>query len=153
MRSFFHRSGKFQPLQSEDERAEQAVPDGLWVKCPKCDELIYSRELENNLWMCPKCDYHHRITARQRIGVLADAESFQEWDAEIRTANPLGFSEPSGSYDSKIAKTIARSGEPGPTSAARARSAATTSASTSTSPPASVRRRSPARSSSPTAPC
>ena len=112
MRSFFHRSGKFQPLQSEDERADQAVPDGLWVKCPKCDELIYSRELENNLWMCPKCDYHHRITARQRIGILADSESFQEWDADIRTANPLGFSEPSGSYDSKIAKTVARSGEP-----------------------------------------
>ena len=51
------------------------------------------------------------MSARQRIEMLADADSFQEWDAEIRTANPLGFAEPSGSYDAKIAKTIARSGE------------------------------------------
>ena len=112
MRSFFHRSGKFQPLQVDDEeRAEQAVPDGLWVKCPKCNELIYSRELENNCWICPKCDYHNRLTARQRISVLADPDSFEEWDAGIRTSNPLGFAEPSGSYDTKIAKTISRSGE------------------------------------------
>lgn len=111
MRSFFHRSGKFQPLPTDEERAEQAVPDGLWVKCPKCNELIYTRELENNLWLCPKCDHHHRIGARRRIEILADSGSFSEWDAEIRTANPLGFAEPSGSYDSKIAKTIARSGE------------------------------------------
>ena len=111
MRSFFHRSGKFQPLQADDDRADLAVPDGLWIKCPKCEELIYARELENNLWMCPKCDFHHRITARQRIELLADAESFQEWDAEVRTANPLGFAETSGTYESKIAKTVARSGE------------------------------------------
>ncbi len=112
MRSFFHRSGKFQPLQLVDEeRADQAVPDGLWVKCPRCNELIYSRELENSCWICPKCDYHNRLTARQRIAVLADPDSFLEWDAGIGTSNPLGFAEPSGSYDSKIAKTIARTGE------------------------------------------
>lgn len=112
MRSFFHRSGKFQPLQLDDEeRAEPSVPDGLWVKCPKCDELIYSRELENNSWICPKCDWHNRLTARQRLSVLADADSFVEWDAGIRTSNPLGFAESSGSYDTRIAKTIARTGE------------------------------------------
>jgi acetyl-CoA carboxylase carboxyl transferase subunit beta len=111
MRSFFHRSGKFQPLQVDDDRADLAVPDGLWIKCPRCEELIYTRELENNMWMCPKCDFHNRVTARQRIDLLGDSESFQEWDAEIRTANPLGFAEASGSYESKIAKTVARSGE------------------------------------------
>jgi acetyl-CoA carboxylase carboxyl transferase subunit beta len=111
MRSFFHRSGKFQPLQTDEERGDQSVPDGLWVKCPKCHELVYSAELENNLWLCPKCDYHNRLTARQRIATLADPDSFQEWDQEIRTANPLAFAEPSGSYDAKIAKTVARSGE------------------------------------------
>jgi acetyl-CoA carboxylase carboxyl transferase subunit beta len=111
MRSFFHRSGKFQPLQTDDERAEQAVPDGLWIKCPKCGELIYTRELENNLWLCPKCDFHHRLTARQRLSVLADADSFEEWDTGIRTTNPLNFAEPSGTYETRIAKTVARSGE------------------------------------------
>jgi acetyl-CoA carboxylase carboxyl transferase subunit beta len=113
MRSFFHRSGKFQPLQSDNERAE-AVPDNLcdlWVKCPKCNELIYQPELEHNMRMCPKCGHLHRMSARQRIEMLADPDSFQEWDAQIRTANPLGFAEPSGSYDTKIAKTVARSGE------------------------------------------
>src|SRR4051812_18441932 len=112
MRSFFHRGGKFQPLQlDDDERPDSAVPDGLWVKCPKCGELIYTRELENNLMMCPKCDFHHRLSARQRIEILADPDSFEEWDTDIRTGNPLGFAEPSGTYESKIAKTVARSGE------------------------------------------
>jgi acetyl-CoA carboxylase carboxyl transferase subunit beta len=114
MRSFFHRSGKFQPLQSENDRGDQNVPDNfcdLWVKCPKCAELIYQPELEHNMRMCSKCGYLHRMSARQRIEMLADADSFQEWDADLRTANPLGFAEPSGSYDTKIAKTMARSGE------------------------------------------
>jgi acetyl-CoA carboxylase carboxyl transferase subunit beta len=111
MRSFFHRSGKFQPVESDDDRADQSVPDGMWVKCPKCNELIYNRELENNLYLCPKCGHHHRLTARQRIAMLADGESFVEWDAAVSTANPLDFAEPSGTYDSKIAKTISRSGE------------------------------------------
>jgi acetyl-CoA carboxylase carboxyl transferase subunit beta len=114
MRSFFHRSGKFQPLQAESDRGDQNVPDNfcdLWVKCPKCEELIYQPELEHNMRMCPKCGYLHRMSARQRIELLADPDSFQEWDTELRTANPLGFSEPSGSYDSKIARTMARSGE------------------------------------------
>ena len=90
------------------------VPDNfcdLWVKCPKCAELIYQPELEHNMRMCSKCGYLHRMSARQRIEMLADADSFQEWDAGLRTANPLGFAEPSGSYDMKIAKTMARSGE------------------------------------------
>ena len=111
MRSFFHRSGKFQPLQLDDDERAESIPDGLWVKCPRCTELIYSRELENTCWICPKCDYHNRLTARQRIAVLADPESFDEWDTGLRTSNPLGFAEPSGSYDSKIAKTIAKVGE------------------------------------------
>jgi acetyl-CoA carboxylase carboxyl transferase subunit beta len=112
MRSFFHRGGKFQPLQlDDDERADVAVPDGLWVKCPGCGELIYSRELEHNLMMCPKCDYHHRLSARQRIELLGDEDSFEEWDADILTGNPLGFAEPSGTYENKIAKTVKRSGE------------------------------------------
>lgn len=111
MRSFFHRSGKFQPLQQDDERPELSVPDGMWVKCPNCDELIYSRELENNLYLCPKCSYHHRLSARQRIEMLADPGTFREWDADIRTANPLDFAEPTSTYDAKIAKTVSRSGE------------------------------------------
>mgnify|MGYP001189986991 CR=1 FL=1 len=112
MRSIFHRSGKFQPLAiDDDDRADQAVPDGLLVKCPHCGELIYSRELEANMMLCPKCEFHHRLNARQRIELLADPESFEEWDTDLRTGNPLGFSEPSGTYESKIAKTVKRSGE------------------------------------------
>jgi acetyl-CoA carboxylase carboxyl transferase subunit beta len=112
MRSIFHRGDKFQPLQvDEDDRVDQTVPDGLWVKCPKCGELIYNRELEANLMMCPKCDYHNRLGARQRIELLADNGSFEEWDADVRTGNPLGFKEASGTYEAKIAKTRSRTGE------------------------------------------
>ncbi|MGE3799265.1 MAG: acetyl-CoA carboxylase, carboxyltransferase subunit beta, partial [Thermomicrobiales bacterium] len=111
MRSILHRGDKFQPLPTDDDRLDQQIPGDLWKKCPKCAELIYSRELENNLRVCPKCGHHFRIGARERIEQLTDEGSFSEWDADVLPADPLQFVDPSGAYSDKLIATQRKSGE------------------------------------------
>ncbi len=111
MREFFHRRGKFRP-QAADDGADHQIPDDLWVKCPNCGDLLYSKELEHHARVCPKCGYHLRLRARQRIALLADAGSFREWDAGLRPRDPLGFVDGAGSYAEKIEATQRKSGEP-----------------------------------------
>ncbi|MDQ3780516.1 MAG: acetyl-CoA carboxylase, carboxyltransferase subunit beta [Chloroflexota bacterium] len=112
MRDFFHRRGKFRPLVTDDDRPEQQIPEDLWTKCPGCQELLYSKELERNLHVCPKCDHHFRLRARDRIALLVDPASFAEWDIDVLPKDPLRFVDPSGPYDRKLAQTQSRSGEP-----------------------------------------
>ena len=112
MRDFFQRRGKFRPEeQPDDDRAEHHIPEDLWIKCPRCSELIYSRELERTDRVCPKCSYHFRLRARQRIGQLLDPGSFVEFHANILTEDPLAFADGSGSYDQKLEQTRTKSGE------------------------------------------
>ena len=67
------------------------VPEGLWVKCNSCKELIYKKELKKNLKVCPKCNYHFRISAKERISLLTDKESFKEIEAGLTSMDPLDF--------------------------------------------------------------
>lgn len=62
-----------------------------WLKCPSCKELIHTNEVEKNLNCCAKCDHHYRQTARQRLQLIADHNSFEELFTEIHTADPLHF--------------------------------------------------------------
>jgi acetyl-CoA carboxylase carboxyl transferase subunit beta len=78
----------------------ESIPDGLWAACPRCRELLFARELERNLKVCKKCNYHFRLTAAERLELLLDPDSFQEWDACLRTVDPLQFP----SYDATLAK-------------------------------------------------
>ena len=84
----------------------EAVPDGLWAKCPKCNEMLYQRDLEEALFVCSHCGSHHRLGARARIGITADEGSFAEEDADLRSSNPLGFP----GYAEQLADDAARSG-------------------------------------------
>jgi len=67
------------------------VPEGLWVKCNSCKEIIYRKEVDRNLKTCPKCNYHFRISAKERISLLADNGSFVEIGAELISNDPLNF--------------------------------------------------------------
>lgn len=67
------------------------LPDGLWSKCNNCNEIIYNKELERNLYVCPKCSYHFRISAQKRISLTFDENSFIEYDATIYSPDPLKF--------------------------------------------------------------
>ena len=102
MRDFFQRRGKFRPEQADEERADLQIPEDLWIKCPSCGELIYSRELERSSQVCPKCSYHFRLRARERIAQLSDPGSFTELHADIRPEDPLNFVDGAGSYDQKL---------------------------------------------------
>ena len=112
MRDFFQRRGKFRPNAREDERAEVQIPEDLWSKCPKCDELIYARELMRSDSVCPKCGYHFRLRARERIAHVTDLDSFVEWDAAVQPLDPLSFVDEGGPYDRKLEQTQIKSGEP-----------------------------------------
>lgn len=83
-----------------------ALPDGLWTKCPTCGEILFNKELEKNLRVCNKCGYHYRLSAMERLGMLADDGTFVEMDADVRSADPLGFPD----YDAQLAKFRKRSG-------------------------------------------
>jgi len=96
---------------TKDERADRKVkiPEGLWVKCNNCKEIIYRKELDRNLKVCPKCDYHFRISARERLDLLSDSGSFTEMFGNIRTTNPLDFMD-TMPYEERIRQNQARSG-------------------------------------------
>ncbi|HEV8237797.1 MAG TPA: acetyl-CoA carboxylase, carboxyltransferase subunit beta [Thermoanaerobaculia bacterium] len=72
-------------------RPTSPIPEGLWTKCEGCKEAIFSRELEKNLHVCPKCGYHFRIDSQARIRLLLDEEEPRELLASLRPADPLGF--------------------------------------------------------------
>jgi acetyl-CoA carboxylase carboxyl transferase subunit beta len=74
----------------------------LAVKCPKCKELLYGRDWEKNLKVCPRCNYHFKLTAFERIDMLVDPESFIEMDADIISVDPLGFVSRSQVYATKL---------------------------------------------------
>jgi len=70
---------------------KKSMPEGLWSKCPACNEVLYRADLESNLEVCPKCGHHHRIGARQRLAMLLDAEGQHEIGAQVTPLDPLKF--------------------------------------------------------------
>ncbi len=76
-------------LRGRDRRED--MPEGLWSKCPDCDALIHSLELKQNFHVCPHCSHHFLIDSRERIAILADTGTFEETEAGLVSANPLGF--------------------------------------------------------------
>ncbi|HYJ34128.1 MAG TPA: acetyl-CoA carboxylase, carboxyltransferase subunit beta [Candidatus Binatia bacterium] len=76
-------------LKARERRRD--LPDGLWVKCEECGEILYHKELERNLWTCGKCGYHFRISARAYAKILLDEGSFQERFSEVVSTDPLRF--------------------------------------------------------------
>ena len=73
------------------KRQKRGVPEGLWQRCPGCQEIIFRKESERLLGVCPECDYHFYVSARDRIQQVLDDGTFEEWDAQLRPTDPLGF--------------------------------------------------------------
>ncbi|ABQ27438.1 acetyl-CoA carboxylase, carboxyltransferase subunit beta [Geotalea uraniireducens] len=95
------------PEQVEKKRVR--VPEGLWTKCQNCGEVIISKEIVNNLNVCPKCNFHFRITARKRLEILLDQGSFVEFDANMVSVDFLNFKD-SKSYQERINAAVAKGG-------------------------------------------
>ena len=73
------------------EARQSKVPEGLWVKCDNCRQILYNKELLRNFKICPKCNYHFRLSAPERLRMLFDDGRYTEIDAELRSTDPLRF--------------------------------------------------------------
>jgi acetyl-CoA carboxylase carboxyl transferase subunit beta len=94
-------------LKAQQRRRD--LPDGLWVKCEECGEILYHKELERNLWTCGKCGYHFRISARSYVKILLDEDSFQEHFSEVVSTDPLRFKD-SRKYTERLKKAREETG-------------------------------------------
>jgi acetyl-CoA carboxylase carboxyl transferase subunit beta len=70
---------------------KEGIPEGLWLRCPECEEMLFRKVVEEALHVCPSCQHHFRISARQRIAQLVDPGSFEEMFTDVVPADPIGF--------------------------------------------------------------
>jgi len=80
------------PMAAPAKEKPSRVPEGLWVKCPGCSQIIYNKDLVTNLNVCPKCNHHFRVTATERLHMLLDSE-WVEYDKGLVSTDPLGFTD------------------------------------------------------------
>lgn len=94
--------GEDKDKSDRNDKADSAVrvPANIVFKCPRCLNMVMTDELEKNLRVCPECGYHARMSAPDRIRIIADKESFREFDAEMKSVNPIDFPD----YDAKQRK-------------------------------------------------
>jgi acetyl-CoA carboxylase carboxyl transferase subunit beta len=97
-------------LIAPTETKNVKMPDGVWTKCKNCQEIIYAKEIERNLNVCPKCDYHFRIGARERIDLIIDAGTFVEMDANLRSVDFLDFKD-TKKYKERIKAAVKKAGD------------------------------------------
>jgi acetyl-CoA carboxylase carboxyl transferase subunit beta len=97
------------PMASSTAEKPSRVPEGLWVKCPGCTQLIYKKDLEQNLNVCPKCAHHFRVTAAERLKALFDDGVYQEHFSNLTSTDPLQFTD-TKPYRDRLEKTIATTG-------------------------------------------
>ncbi|MBY7143853.1 acetyl-CoA carboxylase carboxyltransferase subunit beta [Virgibacillus sp. NKC19-3] len=104
LKDFFGKRRKYATMPSE--QAKQDIPEGLMQKCKECHKIYYRKEMKKNLNVCPNCGFHHPLTAWERIEQICDEGTFQEWDKQLITGNPLEFPE----YEEKIARDREKTG-------------------------------------------
>lgn len=95
------------PTENDFEGAQPFIPDAMWVKCPKCKYLLLASDMEENQKVCTKCNHHFRISARERIEMMVDLDTFEEMDADLVSENIIGFP----NYTKKLAAAKNQSGE------------------------------------------
>ncbi|MCX7179687.1 MAG: acetyl-CoA carboxylase, carboxyltransferase subunit beta [Proteobacteria bacterium] len=98
------------PKIKRAEGVRKSIPEGLWCKCPACEAVLYTTDLESNQSVCPKCSHHHRLRARARLDLLLDPEGRFEIGAEVLPLDPLKFKD-SRRYTDRIAAAQADTGE------------------------------------------
>lgn len=97
--------------KTKEARGEKKgkIPEGLWVKCDGCREIVYKKEIDKNLKICPKCNYHFRISARERLKLLVDEGTFVEIDENLVSVDPLHFKD-SVAYRDRLKDNQRKSG-------------------------------------------
>lgn len=90
-------------------QAKRSIPDGVWIKCDKCGDIIFKKELAQNLWVCVKCGYHFRIRSGDYIQLLSDEGSFEEFDTHVLAVDPLKFKD-SKKYTDRVKNAMKTTG-------------------------------------------
>jgi len=85
------------------------IPNGLWTKCPSCAEIVFKQELDAGCNVCPKCSYHFPLGRKERLAMLVEESSFEEWDADLYSVDTLGFTG-TASYLSKLQENVEKTG-------------------------------------------
>lgn len=98
------------PSRISTEKRTRSVPEGVWLKCPKCDAQLYRNEVERNLQVCPKCTHHMRVGARKRLEFFLDKDSVNELAAGLEAEDPLKFRD-SKRYRDRISAAQKKTGE------------------------------------------
>lgn len=101
---------KLMPSRISTERRSKSVPEGVWIKCARCDAQLYRNDLERNLKVCPKCEHHIRIGARERLEYFLDEDSVVELAAGLEPEDPLKFRD-SKRYRDRIVAAQKKTGE------------------------------------------
>jgi len=97
-------------MQQTDPSERRTVPEGLWIKCPSCETVLYKTDLEQNVNVCPKCSHHHRIGARERLAAFLDAEGRYEIGQEVLPIDALKFKD-SKKYPERLKAALESTGE------------------------------------------
>jgi acetyl-CoA carboxylase carboxyl transferase subunit beta len=97
-------------IQQTDPSERRTVPEGLWIKCPSCETVLYKADLEQNINVCPKCSHHHRIGARARLDAFLDAEGRFEIGQEVVPIDALKFKD-SKKYPQRLKEALENTGE------------------------------------------
>src|SRR6478672_7804794 len=92
----FYKKRKYATLPSD--RTKREVPEGIMIKCKKCNSILYNKELEITLHVCPKCDYHFSLSSTDRIRLTLDEGNFFEYDSDMFSNDPLSFPD----YEKKV---------------------------------------------------
>jgi acetyl-CoA carboxylase carboxyl transferase subunit beta len=85
------------------------MPDGLWQKCPSCAEIVFKQELDASLNVCPKCGFHFQMSRAERLAMMVEPGTFEEWDADLSSVDSLGFTG-TASYTSKLEENVLKTG-------------------------------------------
>src|SRR5688500_7263186 len=93
-------------MESATAEKPSRVPEGLWVKCPGCAQILYNKDLEGNLHVCPKCAHHFRISAVDRLNVLLDEGKWTEHHVQLASNDPLHFTD-TKKYSERLRATVA----------------------------------------------
>ena len=97
-------------IQHSGETRRRVVPEGLWIKCPSCDAVLYKTDLERNLQVCPSCSHHMRIRARARLDLLLDPEGRSEIGGDVQPVDSLKFKD-SRKYTERLSEAQTETGE------------------------------------------
>ena len=97
-------------IQQTDPDQRRTVPEGLWIKCPSCETVLYKTDLEHNVNVCPKCGHHHRIGARARLDAFLDGEGRYEVGQEVLPVDALKFKD-SKKYPDRLKEALENTGE------------------------------------------